>query len=79
VYDQEVFDAKVTGLAELLASRAPLALQGIKKNLEVAGRSSLAEALDVEAATMDENMSTADAAEAAAAFFEKREPRFTGR
>lgn len=79
VHDPDVFEAKVTELALLLASRAPLALQGIKKNLEVAGRSSLTEALDTEATTMDENMSTADAAEAMAAFVEKREPRFIGR
>lgn len=79
VHDDDVFDAGVAELSEQLAGRAPLALQGIKSNLEVGGGCTLAETLDTEAATMTKNLHTDDAREAMAAFAEKRPPRFTGR
>ena len=62
-----------------LAERAPIALRYMKENLNRAGDVSLQQALDAEAAAMVRTMATADHKEAAAAFVEKRAPRFTGR
>ncbi|MEY2966180.1 MAG: hypothetical protein RLY50_230, partial [Actinomycetota bacterium] len=61
-----------------LASRAPIALRYMKENLNRALDVSLQAALDAEAAAMVRTMSTADHREAAAAFVEKRPPRFSG-
>jgi len=61
-----------------LAARAPIAQRAMKANVNRALESSLAEALDAEAVAMVGTMSTADHREAAAAFVEKRSPRFTG-
>jgi 2-(1,2-epoxy-1,2-dihydrophenyl)acetyl-CoA isomerase len=62
-----------------LATRAPIALRYMKENVNRALGTTLAEALDAEAAAMVRTMSTADHREAAAAFVEKRSPTFTGR
>lgn len=61
-----------------LASRAPIALRYMKENVNRAGDVSLQSALDAEATAMVRTMSTADHREAAAAFVEKRQPRFSG-
>ena len=61
-----------------LAQRAPIALRYMKENINRAGDVSLQSALDAEATAMVRAMSTADHKEAAAAFVEKRPPRFTG-
>jgi len=62
-----------------LATRAPIALRYMKENVNRALGTTLAEALDAEAAAMVRTMSTADHREAAAAFVEKRSPKFSGR
>ena len=62
-----------------LASRAPIALRYMKENLNRSLDVSLQAALDAEAVAMTRTMSTADHREAAAAFVEKRSPRFEGR
>lgn len=62
-----------------LAERAPIALRYMKENLNRAGDVSLQAALDAEAVAMVRTMATADHKEAAAAFVEKRAPKFTGR
>jgi 2-(1,2-epoxy-1,2-dihydrophenyl)acetyl-CoA isomerase len=62
-----------------LATRAPIALRYMTENVNRALGTTLAEALDAEAAAMVRTMSTADHREAAAAFVEKRSPTFTGR
>jgi 2-(1,2-epoxy-1,2-dihydrophenyl)acetyl-CoA isomerase len=61
-----------------LAQRAPIALQYMKANVNRAYDVTLEAALDAEATGMVRTMSTADHREAAAAFVEKRPPRFTG-
>jgi enoyl-CoA hydratase/carnithine racemase len=61
-----------------LAERAPIALRYMKENVNRAGDVSLQAALDAEATAMVRTMGTADHREAAAAFVEKRTPRFVG-
>lgn len=61
-----------------LAERAPIALGKMKENLNRAIVADLGTALDAEAANMVSTMSTADHREAAAAFVEKRSPKFIG-
>ena len=61
-----------------LASRAPVALRYMKENINRAMDVSLQSALDAEAVAMVRTMGTADHREAAAAFVEKRPPRFSG-
>lgn len=62
-----------------LAERAPIALRYMKENINRAGDVTLQAALDAEANAMIRTMATADHREAAAAFVEKRAPRFTGK
>ena len=61
-----------------LASRAPIALQHMKQNVNRSLDVSLEAGLDAEAVAMVRTMSTADHREASAAFVEKRPARFTG-
>ena len=61
-----------------LATRAPIALQYMKANVNRAFDVGLEAALDAEATGMVRTMATADHREAAAAFVEKRQPRFSG-
>jgi 2-(1,2-epoxy-1,2-dihydrophenyl)acetyl-CoA isomerase len=61
-----------------LAARAPIALRYMKENVDRALGATLSEALDAEATAMVRTMGTADHREAAAAFVEKRPPRFSG-
>lgn len=61
-----------------LAGRAPVALRYMKENINRAMDVSLQSALDAEAVAMVRTMGTADHREAAAAFVEKRPPRFSG-
>lgn len=61
-----------------LAQRAPIALQYMKANVNRAFDVTLEAALDAEATGMVRTMGTADHREAAAAFVEKRPPRFSG-
>ena len=61
-----------------LATRAPIALQYMMANVNRAFDVGLEAALDSEATAMVRTMSTADHREAAAAFVEKRPPRFSG-
>ncbi len=79
VYDDDRFEAEVAALADRVAGYAPLALRAIKANLDGAMASTLDAALDAEAMALAQNSNTADAAEAMAAFTEKRPPMFTGR
>ena len=61
-----------------LANRAPIAMQYMKANVNRAFDVGLEAALDAEATAMVRTMTTADHREAAAAFVEKRQPRFSG-
>jgi 2-(1,2-epoxy-1,2-dihydrophenyl)acetyl-CoA isomerase len=75
--DDNFPDAALAWCADL-ASRAPIALRYMKENLNRSLDVSLQAALDAEATAMVRTMSTADHREAAAAFVEKRPPRFSG-
>ena len=65
-------------LAERIASRAPVAVQLHKVMLDAALQSSLDGALNFETEALVQTAMTRDNLEGARAFFEKREPRFTG-
>jgi 2-(1,2-epoxy-1,2-dihydrophenyl)acetyl-CoA isomerase len=71
-------DAAGAELARSLASSATVALGHMKQNLNLAEHAALGECLDNEAWRHIVCMTTADHREAAAAFVEKRAPRFTG-
>lgn len=72
-------DAFVTGLAEKLVAGPQIALAQTKALLNEGADRTLRDALANEARAQTVNFATADAAEAYAAFAEKREPSFTGR
>lgn len=69
----------VLDIARDLAAAAPLALPLIKQNLNDADEIGFAEALDREARRHSALVATADGAEAARAFTEKRQPNWSGR
>jgi enoyl-CoA hydratase/carnithine racemase len=79
VLPDEDFETQALAWCQSLAQRAPIALRYMKENLNRAGDVSLQAALDAEASAMVRTMGTDDHKEAAAAFVEKRAPRFTGR
>lgn len=79
VLADENFAASALQWCQSLAQRAPIALRYMKENIHRAHDVSLQTALDAEAAAMVRTMATDDHKEAAAAFVEKRAPRFTGR
>jgi 2-(1,2-epoxy-1,2-dihydrophenyl)acetyl-CoA isomerase len=66
-------------LASQFASGPRVAYRYIKRNMKVAEEGTLSDALDAEAYGMLRSRETADHAEAARAFVEKRKPVFTGR
>lgn len=78
-----VEDADLPGeamaLAEKLAAGPPIAIGLIKAECEAAWTDSLDEALEREAQSQSRAFATADLREGAAAFVERRAPRFTGR
>lgn len=72
-------DGFVDGWAIRLAAGPPIALAQTKRLLNNSFQVTLAQALDDEAWAQSVNFGTADAAEALAAFTEKRDPTFTGK
>jgi 2-(1,2-epoxy-1,2-dihydrophenyl)acetyl-CoA isomerase len=71
--------AETMALAGQFANGPRVAYRYIKRNMKVAEEGSLSDALDAEAYGMLRSRETADHAEAARAFVEKRKPVFTGR
>ena len=65
-------------LAQRIASRAPIAVQLHKVMIDVAQESSLESALNFETECLVQTAMTKDNLEGTRAFFEKREPKFTG-
>ena len=72
-------DTVVDDWATRLAATAPLALSMTKTMLNNSFATSMEQALEDEGRCQAVNLSTADTAEAIAAFVQKREPNFTGR
>jgi 2-(1,2-epoxy-1,2-dihydrophenyl)acetyl-CoA isomerase len=78
VLDDDAFASGWREAAAELAARAPLALARLKANLLDAQDLDLDDYLDVETERQARSVLTADAGEAAQAFFEKRPASFTG-
>lgn len=78
VVDCDAFADRVREFAGSLAAAAPIALRGIKQNLNDAQRLDFSAALDAEAERHMRAARSADCVEAARAFIEKRPPIFTG-
>lgn len=78
VVEPDDLQARAHQIALTLAQRAPIALRLMKENLRNHEEMSWPAALDSEADRHALCAATTDAAEAAAAFVEKREPVFTG-
>jgi 2-(1,2-epoxy-1,2-dihydrophenyl)acetyl-CoA isomerase len=72
-------DAATAELADVIAGGPPLALSMTKRELDNAGTSSLAQALETEALAQSVNVGTEDLREAMTAYMERRPPEFKGR
>ncbi len=79
VVDDDALMGEAFALAERLAEGPPGAMRLIKAQLEAAWSVGLGEALDAEASAQSTAFATKDLREGAAAFVEKRKPRFSGR
>ena len=66
-------------MAETIAARGPFAVREAKRALDLAGDTSLDDGLAHELDASERIFSSQDMLEGAQAFFEKREPRFTGK
>ena len=71
-------DDAVNAFVRRIVTGPPLALSMSKRLLDNAATSSLAQAVEAEGLAQNVNFGTADVAEAAAAFVEKRDTRFRG-
>jgi 2-(1,2-epoxy-1,2-dihydrophenyl)acetyl-CoA isomerase len=72
-------DQEVSTLAQSIAAGPPIALSMTKRELDNAGSSSLAHALETEALAQAVNVHTEDLGEALSAYVERRTPDFKGR
>jgi 2-(1,2-epoxy-1,2-dihydrophenyl)acetyl-CoA isomerase len=75
----EQLDAVVGELAATIAAGPPIAVSMMKRQIDNASGSSLAQALETEALAQMVNFKTDDLREALTAFAERRTPRFEGR
>jgi enoyl-CoA hydratase/carnithine racemase len=73
------FDDTVSTLVQSIAAGPPIALSMTKRELDNAGSSSLAHALETEALAQAVNVHTEDLGEALSAYVERRAPDFHGR
>ena len=79
VVPRSELDATVADVAGRLAAGPPLALSMTKRLLNQSAQVTLSQAVEAEAQAQTVNFGTRDAAEAMAAFVERRPPRFEGR
>ncbi len=78
VFPPDAFDSEVMARARRLASGPRIAYRYMKENLNRAVGGELGECMDLEVTHHIHTALTRDHAEAAIAFVDKREPRFTG-
>lgn len=78
VLDDDDFGEAALAYCRRLAERPPLAMTRMKENINRAFDVGIGDALDAEAPNMAFTMASADHAEAARAFVEKRTPTFEG-
>jgi 2-(1,2-epoxy-1,2-dihydrophenyl)acetyl-CoA isomerase len=78
VFSPESFESEVMDRARRLASGPSLAYRYMKENINRASGALLNECMDLEVTHHVHSSLTADHREAAAAFVDKREPRFSG-
>lgn len=78
IVEHEKLGETVSELATRLANMAPLALAASKRLLNQSFAVSMAEAVEAENTAQALMSTTRDTAEAILAFFERRDPRFTG-
>jgi enoyl-CoA hydratase len=79
VFPDAAFDEQVSAMAELIASKAPLAVQGAKRVINSSQNTSLLSGLRLEVEEFLRLFGTADREEGMDAFMQKRKPTFTGR
>jgi 2-(1,2-epoxy-1,2-dihydrophenyl)acetyl-CoA isomerase len=79
VFADDALMAEVRARAAQLVAKAPLALARLKANLNDAEQLDVSRHLEIESERLIRTIHTADRAEAAAAFFEKRPAVFRGR
>ncbi len=79
VVEPELLDETALRWAKVLARRAPLALESIKKSINLYSHLSVDEALEKEAEFFRELFKSSDTREGLSAFIEKRKPKFEGR
>ncbi|MEY7848999.1 enoyl-CoA hydratase/isomerase family protein [Natrarchaeobius sp. A-rgal3] len=79
VYAADELDDEVEAFAENLASNAPLAIQSIKKSVDIAQHAGLREGIEFDRNAFGTLLNTDDAKEGGAAFAEDREPEFEGK
>lgn len=79
VYDDAELEAQTQAFAQKLTRQSPIALRAIKRTTYQALRMDMRSSLDLVSSHMGMVQTTVDAAEALAAFRERRPPRFEGR
>ncbi|MFC6733078.1 MULTISPECIES: enoyl-CoA hydratase/isomerase family protein [unclassified Haladaptatus] len=79
VYGDDEFDERVYDLAGKMAAKSPVALEFAKDAIKAASRMSLDQGIEYEAELFTQLFATEDKQEGMDAFFEKRDPEWTGR
>jgi enoyl-CoA hydratase len=79
VYDEDSLDDRVYELAGTMAEKSPVALELAKQAVKASSRMDLEAGLEYEAELFVQLFATEDKNEGIDAFFDGREPEFTGK